>query len=112
MLTCPNLPGPHLPARPPTAPRPRPPQLDIASAVQSSLKAYEEEEAAGSASSSSDDDGGGKKKRQKQKRNKTANFSSFRNKNFGFRLKDQKAIAETVAGGGMGAVKEEGEASD
>ncbi|PNW77279.1 hypothetical protein CHLRE_10g429601v5 [Chlamydomonas reinhardtii] len=87
-------------------------QLDIASAVQSSLKAYEEEEAAGSASSSSDDDGGGKKKRQKQKRNKTANFSSFRNKNFGFRLKDQKAIAETVAGGGMGAVKEEGEASD
>ncbi|GLC67726.1 hypothetical protein PLESTF_000599100 [Pleodorina starrii] len=81
-------------------------QLDIASAVQSSLKAYEEEEGAGSGCSSSGDEApGARKKRQKQKRNKTANFSSFRNKNFGFRLKEQRQLAESVttAGGGEGA---------
>ncbi|KAG2498007.1 hypothetical protein HYH03_004265 [Edaphochlamys debaryana] len=105
-------------------------QLDIASAVQASLDAYEQggqEEP----SSSSGEDGGGKKKRGKQKRNKTANFSSFRNKNFGFRVKDQKALQESVvatvgadkedkagagAGGGrrggkeaLGAVREDGD---
>lgn len=72
-------------------------QLDVAAAVQSSLKAYEEEEEVGSGSSSEEEGAaGGRKKRQKQRRNKTANFSSFRNKNFGFSLKQQRQIAESV----------------
>ncbi|GLI68755.1 hypothetical protein VaNZ11_013208 [Volvox africanus] len=99
-------------------------QLDIASAVQSSLKAYAEEEGAmggsSSSSSSSGDEGSGtRKKRPKQRRNKTANFSSFRNKNFGFSLKQQRQLAESVTAGtaegisgangagGLGAVREE-----
>ncbi|PNH12686.1 Dual specificity protein phosphatase 12 [Tetrabaena socialis] len=74
-------------------------QLDIASAVQSTLKAYEEEGAAGGAAASSSDDGGmgTRKKRQKQKRNKAANFSSFRNKTFGVSQKQQRQGSEAVA---------------
>ncbi|GIL43496.1 hypothetical protein Vafri_930 [Volvox africanus] len=98
-------------------------QLDIASAVQSTLKAYAEEEGAvdgSSSSSSSGDEGSGtRKKRQKQRRNKTANFSSFRNKNFGFSLKQQRQLADSVTAataegisgaigtGGLGAVCED-----
>jgi hypothetical protein len=93
------------------------PQLDIASAVQSSLNAYHEEEGAETGGSGSDEGSGTRKKRQKQKRNKTANLSSFRNKNFGFRVKEQRQLAETVAaakggegvGGGetLGTVQED-----
>ncbi len=85
-------------------------QLDLESAVQSTLAEYELREEYGSGGSSSGEDGGegGKKKRQKQKRNKAANFSSFRNKNFGFRVKEQRQLAETVAREAMGAGEGQG----